>query len=72
MKIIIYKKFLLVFVICGVDVFGGNKVVFDILKEKKKINLYFIFIIFWGLILIRFWVICLDIDNFYNCKMVKK
>lgn len=35
LKIIIYKKSLPVFVICGVDVSGGNKVAFDTLKEKK-------------------------------------
>lgn len=35
LKITIYKKSLPVFVICGVDVSGGNKVAFDTLKEKK-------------------------------------
>lgn len=72
LKIIIYKKSLPVFVICGVDVSGGNKVAFDTLKEKKKINSYFTFIIFWGSILIRSWATCLDTDNLYNCKMTKK
>lgn len=36
LKIIIYKKSLLVFVICDVDVSGENKVAFDTLKEKKR------------------------------------
>lgn len=36
LKIIIYKKSSPVFVICGVDVSGGNKVAFDTLKEKKR------------------------------------
>lgn len=48
LKIIIYKKSLPVFVICGVDVSGGNKVAFDTLKEKKKINSYFYFHNFLG------------------------
>lgn len=71
---IIYKKSLPVFVICGVDVSGGNKVAFDTLKEKKKkreIHI-FTFIIFWGSILIKSWATCQDTDNLYNCKMTKK
>lgn len=47
LKIIIYKKSLPVFVICGVDVSGGNKVAFDTLKEKK-INSYFYYHSFLG------------------------